>query len=276
MLEWPFVSYRFTRASGLRSVLLLGSLGLVGACEGDPPSSPDGAPPAVDASSPDAADLPCSAEESQTYYADLDGDTYGDPELTAVDCSMPAGFVDNMLDCDDRDSRVSPDGSELCDGLDNDCNPATTEVCANSCSPRLREGDTYLFCALGRNFSLAKSACIAEGMHLIRINDVAEQTWMSAERSAVFGGFPQVWMGGNDTTSEGVWVWHDDEQFWQGGSGGSAQGDLYTRWRGGEPNNGDGVEDCGTVENNAAGRWDDRPCGDGYRFICERDREVLP
>ncbi len=272
MLRSSFVFLRSLSQAAL-PLLALASSSL--ACEDSRPSAPDAAAPDADAGSADAADLPCSVEESNTYYADRDGDSYGSPELTAVDCEAPEGFVDNMLDCDDTDTRVNPDGIELCDGLDNDCNAATAEVCANSCSPQKRELDTYLYCAQGRSFSVAKAACVAEGMHLIRIDDQLEQTWMGAQRSVAFSGLPRVWMGGNDATTEGTWVWHDNQSFWLGGSGGIAQNGLYTHWRGGEPNNGDGVEDCGTVDNDANGRWDDRPCGDVYRFICERDREVL-
>lgn len=260
----------------LATAILALAMSSAAGCEGDQPASvPDAAPATADASSADAGALPCTALEAQTFYADFDGDGYGTPNLTAVDCSQPDRFVDNNLDCDDADSRTSPDGTELCDGLDNDCNAATAEVCLNTCTPQSRDADTYLFCAQVQNFSNAKAACEAEGMHLIRIDDQAEQTWMSAQRTPAFGGLARVWMGGNDTTSEGVWVWHDSAQFWQGGSGGVVVGGLYANWRGGEPNNGDGIEDCGTVDDNAAGRWDDRPCGQVHRFICERDNEVI-
>ncbi|MDG1480782.1 MAG: MopE-related protein [Myxococcota bacterium] len=61
------------------------------------------------------------AEDAETYYADTDGDSYGDPKLTAVGCAAPSGYVDNMADCDDTDAAISPDGEEVCDEVDNDC-----------------------------------------------------------------------------------------------------------------------------------------------------------
>lgn len=246
------------------------------ACEGDQPSSADAATSAADASSADAGEEACTVENSVTYYADFDGDSYGTPLLTAVDCEPPEGFVENDLDCDDADSRSNPDGTELCDGLDNDCNAATVEVCANACTPQKNEGDTYLFCAQVATFSVALAACTAEGMHLIRINDQLEQNWMSAQRTTAFGGLARVWMGGNDATTEGSWVWQDGVQFWQGGAGGAAPDGVFSYWRGGEPNNGDGIEDCGTVDDGGGARWDDRPCNQAHRFVCERDNEVLP
>jgi len=41
---------------------------------------------------------------SATWYADNDGDGYGDPDATQDACEQPTGFVDNDYDCDDGDS----------------------------------------------------------------------------------------------------------------------------------------------------------------------------
>lgn len=56
-----------------------------------------------------------------TYYADSDGDGYGDPQNQSLACSTPAGFVENAQDCVDSDSLIYPGAIELCDGLDNNC-----------------------------------------------------------------------------------------------------------------------------------------------------------
>ncbi len=58
-----------------------------------------------------------------TFYADADGDGYGDPDTTEAACDAPDGFVDNADDCDDDDRRINPDGQEVCDvdGNDEDC-----------------------------------------------------------------------------------------------------------------------------------------------------------
>ncbi|NND52822.1 MAG: hypothetical protein HKN54_10465, partial [Flavobacteriaceae bacterium] len=58
---------------------------------------------------------------TNTYYADTDGDTYGDPGNTIQDCSAPAGYVANNMDCDDTNGAVNPAATEICDGIDNDC-----------------------------------------------------------------------------------------------------------------------------------------------------------
>ena len=41
--------------------------------------------------------------------------------LGMMTCHPEIGFVDNNEDCDDGNEFVSPDGTEICDGIDNDC-----------------------------------------------------------------------------------------------------------------------------------------------------------
>ena len=63
------------------------------------------------------------ALDATDYYVDSDGDGYGDgagePEAS---CFPVAGLVDNGDDCNDEDADVSPGATEICDGVDNDCN----------------------------------------------------------------------------------------------------------------------------------------------------------
>lgn len=61
------------------------------------------------------------------YYSDADGDGFGNAAIDTLSCSAPEGFVDNDLDCDDLNATVFPGASELCDGLDNDCDGETDE-----------------------------------------------------------------------------------------------------------------------------------------------------
>ena len=56
------------------------------------------------------------------FLADSDGDGFGDSETSMAGCSPMDGYVDDDTDCDDTDATVYPEATELCDGLDNDCN----------------------------------------------------------------------------------------------------------------------------------------------------------
>ena len=57
-----------------------------------------------------------------TFYADADGDGYGDPGSTSELCAESDGWVEDFSDCDDADGAVSPAAEEVCgDGIDNDC-----------------------------------------------------------------------------------------------------------------------------------------------------------
>jgi hypothetical protein len=74
----------------------------------------------------DGLDNNCDGQTDEgltsTYYADFDGDGYGDASQPVQACAQPAGYVANSGDCDDLDAAVHPGATEVCDGLDNDCN----------------------------------------------------------------------------------------------------------------------------------------------------------
>jgi hypothetical protein len=64
-----------------------------------------------------------------SFYADTDGDGFGDPNTSVDDCAAEAGYVADNTDCDDTQYSVAPNRSELCDGLDNDCDGDLDEDC---------------------------------------------------------------------------------------------------------------------------------------------------
>jgi hypothetical protein len=59
---------------------------------------------------------------SNTYYQDLDNDGYGNALISQTGCSPIQGYVSNSLDCDDNNNAINPNATEICDGLDNNCN----------------------------------------------------------------------------------------------------------------------------------------------------------
>lgn len=63
-----------------------------------------------------------------TYYQDIDSDTWGTTEEVICACSSPGeGYATRAGDCDDYDESINPDAEELCDGVDNNCNEETDE-----------------------------------------------------------------------------------------------------------------------------------------------------
>lgn len=61
-------------------------------------------------------------------WPDADGDGYGDAERGTSSCSsVPDGFVVDGTDCDDTTAAVRPGAVEDCNGIDDDCDPATRD-----------------------------------------------------------------------------------------------------------------------------------------------------
>ena len=56
-----------------------------------------------------------------TFYADTDGDGYGNAAMIATACNAPPGYVADATDCDDNSTSISPGAAEICNGLDDDC-----------------------------------------------------------------------------------------------------------------------------------------------------------
>ncbi len=59
-----------------------------------------------------------------TFYEDKDNDGFGNLSVAKTGCSNtpPTGFVTNSTDCNDNNALIKPSATEVCDGLDNNCN----------------------------------------------------------------------------------------------------------------------------------------------------------
>jgi hypothetical protein len=78
-----------------------------------------------------------------TYYADMDGDTYGDAGNTTMACSMPEGYVADATDCNDADAAVNPAATEVCNGIDDNCDGNNDEGLTFTTYYADADGDTY-------------------------------------------------------------------------------------------------------------------------------------
>ncbi|HNA56702.1 MAG TPA: FG-GAP-like repeat-containing protein, partial [Chitinophagales bacterium] len=82
---------------------------LIGADKYDAPSSDEGIAMLF---------LSCSTQ----FFADADGDGYGDDATLVNSCNAPLGYVSIGGDCDDDNASVHPGATEICNGIDDNCN----------------------------------------------------------------------------------------------------------------------------------------------------------
>ena len=105
--------------------------------DADPSVHPD----AVEVCDPAGVDEDCngvandrddglSSGSASLFFADSDGDGFGDPARSGWACEQPAGFTTDASDCDDDDATASPEGREVCDpvGVDEDCDGQVNEA----------------------------------------------------------------------------------------------------------------------------------------------------
>jgi len=105
---------------------------------------------------------------SSTWYADADGDGYGDSADTIDNCPGEVGYVANDLDCADDDSAVNPAAHEACDdGIDNNCDgivdddsPDLVEVYTDADLDGFGDGTSFWICGdLPAGTSLVDGDC---------------------------------------------------------------------------------------------------------------------
>lgn len=192
-----------------------------------------------------------------TWWADNDGDGFGDATVSTSSCTSPADYVRDDDDCDDGNAAINPAATDDCDALDNDCSGYADDGGLCPCDVEYYGGAPYMFCANDEVWSDARTECLTYGYDLVTLNDAAENAFVFATATAY--GFASdshfAWIGFNDRATEGTWAWANGEAV------------SYTNWNAGEPNDASG-EDCTHML--SSGFWNDIPCT-GYPtpFVCE-------
>ncbi|MBX7142137.1 MAG: T9SS type A sorting domain-containing protein [Chitinophagales bacterium] len=70
-----------------------------------------------------------SCETPDKYFADLDGDGYGDVNSFLLTCTVPKGYVKDSTDCDDTNFFIHPNADEIPgNGIDDDCDGEIDEI----------------------------------------------------------------------------------------------------------------------------------------------------
>jgi len=82
------------------------------------------------------------AVDAATWYADTDGDGYGDGTTSHVACSASSSEVADNTDCNDSVFAVNPGAQESCDGIDNDCDGTVDENDAVDASTGYADADS--------------------------------------------------------------------------------------------------------------------------------------
>ncbi len=203
---------------------------------------------AIDASARDAA-LDASPRD-----ASLDAVS---PIDTGTDAARDAGR--DAGSCTPSVGRV-----ELCNARDDDCDGTTDEGGACPCAMRADRGSTYLFCTPALQWMTARTYCTTLGYDLVVVNDAAEQAfvWGVARGASSL----EWWLGLEDRTTNGTYVWVDGTTIW---SAGAAVGGAYNAFRGGRPDD-DASQGCMQFDRDASdGLWADHPCDAFFPFVCE-------
>ena len=199
------------------------------------------------------------ASTGDLWYPDADTDGYGDASgVTVRACDEPSGYTDDDSDCDDGNVDVNPGASEDCNGIDDDCDGTADSTSVCPCYVEYYNGDTlspYMFCDNRQSWTNGQAECNAYDYELVTINSAGEDAWLNSTADSY--STAKWWTGFNDRAREGTWVWA------------SGQSATYTNWGSGEPNNSGGNEDCGQLNRFSNNTWNDEPCRDSFRFICE-------
>ncbi|MEO6611997.1 MAG: MopE-related protein [Chitinophagaceae bacterium] len=99
-----------------------------------------------------------------TFYRDADTDGYGNAAVSTQACTAPAGYVSNSTDCNDANIAIHPGATELCNGVDDDCDGLIDEGAQTTF---YRDADTDGY----GNAALSTQACTAPAGYVSNSTD---------------------------------------------------------------------------------------------------------
>jgi len=78
-----------------------------------------------------------------TYFADVDGDDFGDTFNDSIACFELEGYVINSEDCNDLNVEISPAASEICNDIDDNCDFDIDEGLTTYTLYKDEDGDSF-------------------------------------------------------------------------------------------------------------------------------------
>ena len=190
-----------------------------------------------------------------------------DGAIGTGDCICDDGFhgSDCDLSCSDQNTNGDESGQdcggscgtrgEVCNGRDDDCDGTVDEE--SICGPEVitYEGAGYILLEAVDSWSNQRDLCRSyPGYDLMIVDSLAE--WVAVE--SALGVTSDVWVGGNDTFSEGSFIWS---------ATGLAIG-PYDGWASEEPDGLPEDADCMAVDY-AADEWTDFKCTTLFAAVCQ-------
>jgi hypothetical protein len=160
-----------------------------------------------------------------------------------------------LADCDDSSPEAAPGGSEVCDGLDNDCNGLIDDLAGCGCESEEVGGVVLSFCRHPMPWSAARQHCALQGAELAWF-DSPEQAREAFTRASAR--VRDHWYFAlNDRAEEEVWRDPSEPV-------------SFADWASDEPDS-FGDEDCGILDLYAAGAWSDVRCAEPHPFVCRTE-----
>jgi hypothetical protein len=168
------------------------------------------------------------------------------------------------LDCNEGDASVFVGAVEVCgNDVDEDCSGRFDDAdgCPECVADDSDPARPLLVCRVTRPYVDAAANCAAQGMRLVSIRSAEDNEAVFARALRRLGD-QAWWIGLDDSTVEGRYDFSDGRQWTP------PDGEPFTNWAGGEPNDAGGDEDCGHVWGFISA-WNDIPCGVSFASVCE-------
>jgi hypothetical protein len=160
----------------------------------------------------------------RSWFRDADNDGFGTPSDAVTDNFPPAGYVELDTDCDDTDPAVSPAATEVCNGIDDDCDGVTDEVAWSS------------YCASGSSVL----GCVPT-ISAVGFPSASGTSGFVIQSSGLPGGHPAAliygmgqtnvsWGFGSNSVRCVTYPWTRVETLGSGGTLGACDGTFSTDW----------------------------------------------